>query len=255
MLGNLIAAGANLIGGFMGQKSQEKMADKNIQLQQEFAKKGIRWKVKDAKAAGLHPLAALGASTHSFSPVTVGDSLSPAIGAAGQDLSRAIDSTRTQPERVQAISDTVQRLQVQNMALKNEYLAAQIARVKQPGNGPGLPGGQELIPGQGDTNVAASTPTSAVMGGTADAGLHPDISFSKTNRGYAVNPSYSSKQSFEDMPFSEVQWAIRNQVLPAFGFNRQPPPYQVPEGYDNWVYNMWTGEYVPMRKGYFGLHY
>jgi hypothetical protein len=38
----------------------------------EFAKMGIRWKVNDAKAAGLHPLAALGAHTSSGPTFAVG---------------------------------------------------------------------------------------------------------------------------------------------------------------------------------------
>ena len=33
--------------------------------QREFAKHGIQWRVDDAKAAGIHPLAALGSPTRS----------------------------------------------------------------------------------------------------------------------------------------------------------------------------------------------
>lgn len=37
----------------------------NNQLQYDFAQKGIQWRVNDAKKAGIHPLAALGANTNS----------------------------------------------------------------------------------------------------------------------------------------------------------------------------------------------
>lgn len=40
----------------------------NEALQREFAQMGIRWKVEDAEAAGLHPLYALGGSGPAYSP-------------------------------------------------------------------------------------------------------------------------------------------------------------------------------------------
>ena len=120
MLGNIISAGANIIGGLLNRKSQkdslkaqQAMADQNIQLQKDFAQQGIRWKVEDAKAAGIHPLYALGANTHSFSPVGIGttgggDSLGSSIAAAGQDIGRAINVARTKKEREQAQSQAAQ---------------------------------------------------------------------------------------------------------------------------------------------------
>jgi len=44
------------------------MHNQNIQLQKDFAQHGIRWRVEDAKAAGIHPLAAVGAAGASYSP-------------------------------------------------------------------------------------------------------------------------------------------------------------------------------------------
>lgn len=51
-------------------QQQYDLAMKNIALQKEFAQNGIQWRVADAAAAGLSPLAALGASEPSFSPVS-----------------------------------------------------------------------------------------------------------------------------------------------------------------------------------------
>lgn len=46
-------------------------AQRNEDLQREFAQMGIRWRVEDAKAAGLHPLYALGAQPIPVTPTQV----------------------------------------------------------------------------------------------------------------------------------------------------------------------------------------
>lgn len=43
-------------------------ADKNAELQREFAKHGIQWRMEDAKAAGVHPMYALSGGGAAFSP-------------------------------------------------------------------------------------------------------------------------------------------------------------------------------------------
>lgn len=65
-----------LVGGMMSDKGASKanaqsneLARENIAQQREFAQKGIRWRVEDAKAAKVHPLYALGATTSQYSPV------------------------------------------------------------------------------------------------------------------------------------------------------------------------------------------
>lgn len=85
--------------------------DRNEALQREFAQSGVRWKVEDAKSAGLHPLYAMGASTAQFapsssslnlsspSPVRREDWAGPALRNMGQDLSRAIAAQETAEER------------------------------------------------------------------------------------------------------------------------------------------------------------
>ena len=59
---------------FTGQKQAEKLARDQMGLSEEMARMGIRWRVEDAKAAGLHPMAALGASTPTYSG---GQSINP----------------------------------------------------------------------------------------------------------------------------------------------------------------------------------
>jgi hypothetical protein len=73
-----ISVGEALLGGsILGGIGADKAADKyaaatkaanlaNIKYQREFAQHGIRWKVQDAIAAGIHPYYAMGAPTSSF---------------------------------------------------------------------------------------------------------------------------------------------------------------------------------------------
>ena len=80
-------AGASLAGGILGQKNQRKMQEKEIEAQREFAQHGIRWRVADAEAAGIHPLYAVNANTPTYTPTRVGtggDPLARGIRQAGQ---------------------------------------------------------------------------------------------------------------------------------------------------------------------------
>ena len=45
---------------------QRSQFDQQMQAQEQFARHALQWKVEDAKKAGIHPLAALGASTSPF---------------------------------------------------------------------------------------------------------------------------------------------------------------------------------------------
>lgn len=91
--GALIGAGSNLLGGLFSSKSNLKATKAQIEAQREFAQHGVSWRVADAKAAGLHPLYALGAQTPSFTPMVIPDSMGPAISEAGQAIGRAVAAT------------------------------------------------------------------------------------------------------------------------------------------------------------------
>lgn len=144
-----LAAGLNFASGLMNRSAQQDynaqqlhQAELNRKSQEKFAKEGIRWKVEDAREAGIHPLYALGAQTSSFNNVSLGGvpetGMATGLAAAGQDISRAVNATRTQPEREAAFTKTVRDLEVVNMGLKNELLATQVAKLKS-GLNPPLP--------------------------------------------------------------------------------------------------------------------
>lgn len=132
------SAGLDFLGGSKDRKAAAALNDQNIALQKEFAQNGIRWKVEDAKKAGIHPLYALGANTMSFSPVSsFSESPLKSLASHGQDLSRAFDSTRTTREKLEV---RAAELQVERGELENMFLASQIAKLDQPGSGPPGPG-------------------------------------------------------------------------------------------------------------------
>ena len=53
IVGSALGAATGLAGGLISNASQNQLAQQNYQAQKEFAQNGIRWKVADAKAAGL----------------------------------------------------------------------------------------------------------------------------------------------------------------------------------------------------------
>lgn len=125
---SLIAGGTSLLGGGLNnmfggggsqglsRDDQRWMADfswkqslRNEQFQQDLARNGIRMRVDDAVAAGLHPLVGAGINPASggFSAGLFGGSPEMPksrnfdfVGNAGQNIARAMTSTMTQDERL-----------------------------------------------------------------------------------------------------------------------------------------------------------
>jgi len=238
MLGALIGAGTSLLGGILGNKSQAKANKQNAALQREFAQNSIQWKVEDAKKAGIHPIYALGAPTHSASPSFVGSTaLSEGIAQAGQGISRAIDTGRSSNERLQA---QLGQLSVQRAELENTKLASEIALMNQAGTPPPPVVENPVIDGQSVPNQVKVEPakiTSSMSAGV-EAGQGNDAALIKTPNGYAVVPSTDVKQRIEDITPLEWQWVIRNGLSPTV------PPTAPPPG-KAWRYNVFTGEWEP----------
>lgn len=81
-------------------------------MQREFAQMGVQWRVADAKAAGLHPLYALGGNIPTFSPTSGVGIQAPATGGegrramgraladAGQTIGRAVAAQETADQRM-----------------------------------------------------------------------------------------------------------------------------------------------------------
>lgn len=140
MLPALIAAGASLVGGMFSDAGKKR----ELAQQREFAQNGVRWRVADAQAAGIHPALAMGASVPSYTPVGLGSGMAEGLSNAGQDISRAVDATATLPEKTAA-----SKLALENMGLQNDLLRAQILGLTRPSTPPfPLVAGDYPIPGQ-----------------------------------------------------------------------------------------------------------
>lgn len=244
MLAEAISAGSSILGGIFGSREKEK----DRKLQKEFAQSGIQWRVADAKAAGLHPLAALGAQTTSYAPVSVGGSdIGTGFAAAGQDLSRSINATRNSSQRVDAYTKTVQDLNVRRLGLENEMLASQIAKINQAGTPPALPGAGDryLIDGQGNSPLVSSgeqnRTISAPGAGSQEPAAINEVGYARTPTGYAPVMSKDVKDRLEEDLIGMIMWNVRNRLAPTLGNHNAPAMPLGPKEY--WSYHPGLQEY------------
>lgn len=146
LIGNFINAGASIAGANIQAQTNKQIAADNIAYQKEFnqqqlawgreqaqnqkqyAQEGIQWKVADAVKAGLHPLAAMGANTTSYSPVTLGGEApqNNYSSTMGQDLSRAAKALFQQHEREEIDNQLARRQQLEKGSLENEVLRQEV---------------------------------------------------------------------------------------------------------------------------------
>jgi len=248
MWGEIAGAAGSVIGSLFG-KSE---AEKNIKMQKQFAQQGIQWKVADAKKAGIHPLYALGAQTHSFAPVQTG--ISENMASAGQSLGRAVDAYRSNGERLDGFTKASQSLQLENAKLNNDLLKQQLASnqatLNQPGTPPPAPSPRSryLLDGQGSTagglvdtqplKVSAVDPTAKHN----EAGAFGEVGWARTNTGLAPVQSQDSKnRTEEDLP-ALMGWTVRNRLMPMLNTKGLTPPVKPKPGY-YWRWNPWLQEY------------
>lgn len=237
LLGALFSAGSSLLGGFMNQNNQQQINQQNIQAQEQinaqniaeqekFAQQGIQWKAADAKAAGINPLAALGAQTNSFSNVVAPTSSASGAGGqgvadAGQNIARAMQSMQSPADK--AVADFKTKMDLESMQLDNDLkraqLASNFATAHQAGQPPGLPNDP-----------------------TTESVSFPDRSFSLVpGGGYAVMPSKETQDRSYGM-VGEVSSAIRNRLAGFWDPAGSAPPVPLKKGY-YWAFNPITGVY------------
>lgn len=261
----LAAAGISALGSVFGNKiSSDAAAEQNEQnrkSQEEFAKMGIRWRVEDAKAAGIHPLAALGAQTVSYTPSFVGDtSMGPGISAAmsqmGQGIERAIAAKQTEEERALKAAQLASiNLDLEHKALQNKLLQNQVTGSQVP---PALPSdtgmSPSLLSGQTSARVVVKPSETTARGtGTpaAQAGNIPDYQFVQTPTGLGIVPSKDVKERIEDHWLAETMWDLRNRIKPNFYPDHYKPrlsDFPLQPGYD-WEWDIAHQEFRPRYMG------
>lgn len=215
-LGGFLSAIANLAGAFLGAKSDENAKDANVamsaadrEMQREFAQQGVRWRVADAQAAGIHPLYALGANTPSASPSAIAvqgsDSWQRGLHDMGNSIDRAIESKQTERER---LGNRLLLAQIEGQEIENSFKASQIALR----SGPQMP---PAFPASGQVKMLPDEVTSSWRGDAAmTAGIKPATTqFVNRDGSVTIWPSPDAKQSIEDSMYEwEHMW--RNRVVP-----------------------------------------
>ena len=283
-IGAAVGGVAGLISSGQSQANAAELNRRNYEHQKEFAQNGIRWKVADAKAAGLHPLAALGASTAQYTPATaIGDSPDWSFLAdAGQSIGRAVDAKRTQQERVeqQQKQDAAFALKAENQKAENDLIRAQTASIQQDmvlrqakaseqavrtqQQVPAMPSlGRDgsVIPGQGDATSPAGIevkPAEIVVNDpqtrTAEAGSHPDKRWLRTSTGgYQPVRSEAAQNALEDDIVGSFRYDMRNGLANmANSQDNAPPRAFLPDGGRGnyfWFWDGVLGEWYPVKVG------
>lgn len=189
---NPVALGANLLGGGLDWIGAEKdraaqeamnasnnaearllnqssvqMAQAQMDMQRDFAQNGISWRIADAARNGISPLAALGVSTPSASPVSAqlfqANNQAPRPGASfralsdmSQNISRSILATKSPAERTSEVL-SLQRQKRENDLLDVQYRLALINLAKQGSPSEGIPSaGQSVMNRDGTTSWVPS---------------------------------------------------------------------------------------------------
>lgn len=254
--------GADAIGSIFNQsavnsqKHENRMAQsRNTEAQKEFAQNGVRWRVEDARRAGISPLAALGAQTHSYSPTEVGSvadtSMGDLMSRTGQNIGRAIAAGSTKEERaMQAYQVASAKLDLEGKEIDNAIKAFQLNQLGA--SAPALPSGNDnFMPGQGNSGLVIEQPlkkTVSQPGRPAqEAGWRPDVSFSRTDTGLTPMVPETLSESLEDDIIGKAFWRIRNQLVPNLTGSGAPSDSQLPAGADTWKWSHSKQEWQPAR--------
>jgi len=219
MLGGLFGANQSHRNTKETNRNNQDMAEKDRAMQREFAQQGIRWKVEDAKKAGIHPLAALGASTHSASPTAIGSIPDPTgadeYSKIGQNLGRAVHVGLTWKERAtqKAAQNLEHATKVDNMDAEAQLMRAKARQIERM-SGPAIPGLNESRDGQsGIKQVPVEVNMSRQDAQHLEAGNHPGYTFIRTGKGLTPVLAGKHKESVEDSPQEWLSQAIMGKKI------------------------------------------
>lgn len=132
LLPALIGAAGSLIGGLFGDKAAKKQNQQQIRAIREnnaaIAKQNstkIQTLVKDARAAGIHPLAALGSSVAgSFGTPQAAYGGAPITGSAVGDAIKSFGASMPQPDSNAELQAQLLRAQIKNVDASTVQLLA-----------------------------------------------------------------------------------------------------------------------------------
>lgn len=276
-VGSVVGGALGLAGSAASNANAAAINKFNYQAQKEFAQNSIRWRVADAKAAGLHPLAALGAQSSGYTPsATIGDSPDFSfLQDVGQNIGRAIDAKRTNRERDEQerkqnllFNEELKGRQLQNqetqtridsmkwdMAMEAARNAERSVRTQQQvPSMPSLAPDGSLMPGQGNATSPGgieSKPAEIVVNEPGrpaqERGSITELGFLRTSDGgYQPVMSNDAKNRLEEDIAGTFAWNRRNRLSAWFDLDRAKPPRSwLPPGKTDWSYDIMAGAWYP----------
>lgn len=264
-LGQAAGGAAGLFGGGSnnsGYWQQLGIMREQAQLQREFAQNGIQWRVQDAKAAGIHPLYALGGSGATYSPsgISVGGGTGSDLGRdlanMGQGLGRAVAAASSKEDRADAAYQSQMRIMgLERASLENRLLETQIAAsqgaLMRAQVGPGIPTGPSLggIPGHGvySARPAEVTTANPSRPGSEAGPQRPGGRYIQMQPGGNGGPTVVASLPAESMNMDELtspgtaSWQFWNSIMPFISADARnaarPPNSMLPQGATHW---RWT---------------
>lgn len=207
MIPAAIAGGAALsaIGSTMSGQESARQMRKNRQLQREFAQHGVSWRVEDAKRAGIHPLAALGAQTSSFQPLAITETgTGRAMQQMGQGVSNAAQAYYQAKNNAEVLELQKDKLRAEINALNADtYKNMGQTQNIQTTDGSIIPGQFGVTDGMRATKARVRTvPVTQEMknrrAGIMRAGVHPTLTWEEGPRGLILSAGPSAVGIEED---------------------------------------------------------
>ena len=265
--GALIGGAAQLLGARGANRANRRENALDRQHQLNVARNTVRWRMEDARRAGVSPYAAMGVS-----PVSASGTSRPMqneLAGLGQGIASAGRSMQTATQR------KADQLNLENMKLNNDLLRSQVAASQQAlvrANRPSmLPpthasashdgseitthrlNGSSTLPSNASVadisrlaeaaivrapEVTGSSPKNPLI----TAGHHPAYSYIRTRNGYMVVPSEDLKERVEDSPQEWQSW------LRMLGSPKEHKPHWSAGNGRYWFWNPFMSTWVARKE-------
>lgn len=188
-LGSLLSAGSNLLGGILGNSNSQSIEQQNIAQQRDFAQNALTWRAQDATNAqtqtGINRLALLGTPTNSFSNIVGDNSLGAGVGAAGQDIGRAVGALAPDVIRRSELENKLLEAKIANVnadTIHQQATSSALVKAAQPGTPPSLY--TDYVDDRGIHHTLPSTKASSSMQNWASLPAQIPIAFDLGRRSF-----------------------------------------------------------------------
>jgi len=183
-----IMAAGGLVGGMLGSSSAQRSQARQQAWEKEVMQNAIQWRMSDAKAAGVHPIYALGAQVAQGSTgIPLSDPLGPAVSEMGQNIGNVV--ARSAPVMERQRHELELQLGAANLAesdARRQMYLSEAAKNRQAGvSGLGI---------MGDPVVEGQSPNVSGMANDLIDVRPPQVDVSKADYGSIIAGSHPTYQ-------------------------------------------------------------